>query len=227
MARKFLTAIDLAQSEIQNARVQNLGGAPANPVAGQLYFNTANTTLWWCEIGGGSPTWISARGGGTGFPGFGSSTAETTFGTSKGDGVAGTTARADHTHGNPVHDSAAHSTIPISALAAATANVNMNNFAITNLGPPSSANDATNKAYVDNAIAGLAWKDPARLASTANVALTGLTAMDGVTPLGGDGSYSRTRRTRSRTASGSPPPVPGPEPLTLMPDQRSKAWRRS
>jgi phage-related tail fiber protein len=39
---------------------------------------------------------------------------------------------------------------------------------------------------VDNAIAGLSWKDSVRCASTANLGLTGLAAVDGVTPAAND-----------------------------------------
>jgi hypothetical protein len=41
---------------------------------------------------------------------------------------------------------------------------------IQNVGSPSAATDAANKSYVDNLINGLQWKQPARAATTANVA---------------------------------------------------------
>jgi hypothetical protein len=54
------------------------------------------------------------------------------------------------------------------------------------LGTPTAGTDAVTKAYVDAGISGLSWKDAVRLASTANVALTGLVAIDGVTPIATD-----------------------------------------
>jgi hypothetical protein len=111
MARKFLTHLDMGKNEVQNAVVQNLTGAPANPVVGQLYFNTTDSTLYWCKVGGGTPSWISAAGGSSAFPGFGAVSSETTFGGVASDGAGGTVARNDHKHGNPLHDNAAHTSI--------------------------------------------------------------------------------------------------------------------
>lgn len=45
MALVFLTGIDLSKNELQNVRVQNLAVDPANPVLGQLYYNTAEKRL--------------------------------------------------------------------------------------------------------------------------------------------------------------------------------------
>ena len=42
MAIPFLKDVDLNQNELQNAVLQNLATAPENPVAGQMYFNTAD-----------------------------------------------------------------------------------------------------------------------------------------------------------------------------------------
>lgn len=128
---------------------------------------------------------------------MGNVTAETTFGGSSANGSAATAARSDHTHGNPVHDAAAHSTIPISALAAATGPVNMNGQLITNVGTPVSGTDAANKNYVDNVSAGLAWKDTVRAATTANITLSGTQTVDGVALVAGDRVLVKNQTTAS------------------------------
>lgn len=42
--KKILVDIDMNQNEVQNAVIQNLASAPANPKSGQHYFNTADNT---------------------------------------------------------------------------------------------------------------------------------------------------------------------------------------
>jgi hypothetical protein len=42
---KFLHPINLVKNELQNARIQNLASDPANPVVGQIYFNTGDQEL--------------------------------------------------------------------------------------------------------------------------------------------------------------------------------------
>lgn len=173
MARQFLTAIDLAKNELQNAAAHNLAAAPSSPVKGQLYMNTTDNTLYYWN----GTAWVSAAGGALA---YGNVVTETAFGQASANGVATSVARSDHTHGSPTHDNAAHSAINLSALAIPTAPVSFNSQRITLLGTPSAATDAATKGYVDNLIQGLSWKDSVKAASTVNVALTGTQTIDGV-----------------------------------------------
>lgn len=51
---------------------------------------------------------------------------------------------------------------------------------------PSVAADLVNKAYIDNLISGIKWKAPVRVATTANITLSGTQTIDGVALLAGD-----------------------------------------
>ena len=54
-----------------------------------------------------------------------------------------------------------------------TGTVDVSNARITNVAAPTTATDATNKAYVDNAITGLSFKAAVNLHADSNIALTG------------------------------------------------------
>ncbi len=66
MARKFLSNIDLAKNELQNAVIQPLASAPGSPTEGQIYYDTTDDTIYvrangaWLDLGvqgGGSAAW--------------------------------------------------------------------------------------------------------------------------------------------------------------------------
>lgn len=105
-------------------------------------------------------------------PSFGSVTAQTSFGSASGNGSSANIARADHTHGTPTHDNAAHSSINLSALAAPIADVSFGNFKITAVGTPLNASDAATKQYVDDVAQGLHIHASCVSATTANLTAT-------------------------------------------------------
>ena len=105
-------------------------------------------------------------------PSFGNVTSETTFGGSSANGTGTSVARNDHTHGTPVHDNTAHSAINLNALATPTADLNLNNFKITNLATPTLSTDAATKGYVDGVAEGLHIHAASYAATTANLNAT-------------------------------------------------------
>ena len=71
---------------------------------------------------------------------------------------------------------------------------------IVNLPDPTLAQHPATKAYVDSAVEGLAWKDSVRVASTANLTITGPGAtIDGVTMSANDRVLLKDQTTASQT----------------------------
>lgn len=73
----------------------------------------------------------------------------------------------------------------LNEFAAPNAAVSFGNQRLTNVADPSAATDAATKQYVDTAIQGLS-KTTARVATTANITLSGLLTIDGITVAAGD-----------------------------------------
>ncbi|MBX3044912.1 MAG: hypothetical protein KF896_14465 [Ignavibacteriae bacterium] len=79
-----------------------------------------------------------------------------------------------------------------------TANLNLNGQKITNLAEPTASGDAATKNYVDGAIAGLKWKASVKVATTANITLSGAQTIDGVAVGVGDRVLVKNQNTASQ-----------------------------
>lgn len=89
-----------------------------------------------------------------------------------------------------------------------TNTLDLNGYKAINVLDPANPQDAATKNYVDSAIQGLKWKEPVRAASTANVTLSGLQTIDGVSLIANDRVLLKNQSTPSQNgiyiaASGS------------------------
>jgi len=156
MTKKILVSYDFAQNEIQNAKVQNLASAPSSPVSGQVWYNTTTGKLEYRGVAANIDP----------------------------------TARANHS-GTQLAATISDFATSVQAIrldqhAAPTAAVAMNGQKITGLADPTIAQDAATKSYVDSAVNGTDWKQSVRAATTANITLSGLQTVDGISILAGE-----------------------------------------
>ena len=156
MTKKILVNYDFSQNEIQNAKIQNLASAPSTPVVGQVWYNTTSGKLEYRGISGNIEP----------------------------------TSRANHTGtqaASTIIDFAATViTTKLSQFSPPNASVNMGNQNLSNLAEPASPQDAATKNYVDAAVNGTDWKQSVRAATTANITLSGLQTIDGISVLAGE-----------------------------------------
>lgn len=71
-------------------------------------------------------------------------------------------------------------------MTAPNASVSFNSQNITGLADPVNAQDAATKNYVDSAVQGISPKDSVRVATTANITLSGTQTIDGIAVVAGD-----------------------------------------
>ena len=83
-------------------------------------------------------------------------------------------------------------------MAAPTGSVSVNSQKITNLADPTSDNDAANKGYVDGVAQGLDVKDSVKVATTANITLSGTQTIDGVSVTANDRVLVKNQSTGSQ-----------------------------
>jgi len=175
----FRNNVPFNGNQALNFRFEILAASPSGRTDGTVWYNsTANRLEVQTPGGVKQAQWVGEGGG----------TDATTL---SGNNAAFYLNRANHsgqqTSGSISDFSTAVTTHRLDQMAAPTSAVSLNAQRITNLAAPTGAADAATKAYVDGAIQGFTGsKDAVRLVTTANHGLSGLAAIDGITPVGGD-----------------------------------------
>lgn len=241
MSKKFLTNIDLAKNELQNAVIQQLAAAPSSPLQGQVYYNTTDDNVYvydgaaWVDMtagagaGSGDLSSIETSSTDSQLPLFNGTTGKsikksTLTGLLKGTAgvVSAATAGTDYLTAASTN-ALTNKTFDANGSGNAITNIETADFATnvidndTTLAANSStrlATQAATKAYVDNAVAGLSWKQAVRVATTANGTLATAYAngqtVDGVTLATGDRILIKNQTTATENgiytvnASGAP-----------------------
>lgn len=191
---KFLTAVDLTQNELRNARIQNLATAPTTPVVGQVYFNTVSGlfltwdgSVWAAvkgpaggDLTGAFPSPLIAAGA------VDNSKVAANAAIALSKLATDPLARANHTGTQPASTISDFDTqvrtSRLDQMANPNTSVTLNSQRLTDLAQPVDPQDAATKSYVDASSLGLDIKSSVRAATEpgVNITLSGTQTVDGV-----------------------------------------------
>jgi hypothetical protein len=153
MAINFLNNLDLNKNQLQNAVVQVLATAPSNAVEGQIYYDSSDNNIYFYN----GTAWASFSGDITSITS--TTAAQLTVTNPNGPipqlAIITATVANNSTAlatGDQIYDFVIGT--PISSLAAATADVDMDSNKLINVTDPTANQDAATKAYVDSAVVG-------------------------------------------------------------------------
>lgn len=181
MATKMLTNLDMVTNQIVNHVLHIIAGSPGSPVEGQVWYDGTADRLKYRDASTTRTPWTASG--------------DIPAGEIANDRLAtNPLARANHTGtqlASTISDFDTQvRTNRLDQMAAPTAAVSMNSQRITNVATPTTGTDAANKNYVDDAVAGLSWKDEVRVATTAAGTLASSfengDVVDGITLVTGD-----------------------------------------
>jgi hypothetical protein len=182
----FLSPVDFSQNEALNIVLQNLAVAPSNPVEGQMFYNTVQKKhgIWRGEVWQYGNTLTFANAAPISWSVVNdivTLTIADATSTLRGLMVVSDKIKLDGaTAANIFNTIVYRDSAGNAALTTLIANK------VTGLVDPVADNDAATKKYVDAVAQGLTVKAAVRIATTANIGLTGLQLIDGVNTVIGD-----------------------------------------
>jgi len=196
MARKFLTPIDMSKLEIQNFAVQNVGSFPSTPAVGQKVFRTdlKKEFIYTGDAGLGTSGWVANDG--SDIPNATITSAKIEDGSIVNADI-NASADIDASKLETTSFNTKVRTSRLDQMSAPTAAVALNSQKITGLADPTNPQDAATKVYVDNAVVGIDWKSSVKVATTANITLSGTQTIDGVALTAGDRVLVKNQTTGS------------------------------
>lgn len=213
MAAPAISQLNMNGLEILNARFQNLSANPGSPSEALYYWNTVTKKLRvydgtaWIDVGGGAGT-VTSFSAGDLAPLF--TTTETNPTTTPALSFSLSNASQNFIFAGPASGGAGApsyralaqadlpSSVPLSFWSAATANISLGGFKITNLADPTSAQEAATKAYVDQVASGLNVKTSVKAATTSNITLSGAQTIDAISIIAGDRVLVKNQSTASQ-----------------------------
>jgi len=158
---------------IKKRAASGADGAPSSLASSELALNESDLKLYYGfgDNGSGDATSVITIGGSGAF-------------ISKTDAKGANLILAGPTTGsnaNPTFRALVAADLPaLNGITAPTGNVSINSNKLTNVTDPTSAQDAATKAYVDAVRTGLDVKGSVKVATTANITLSGTQTIDGV-----------------------------------------------
>lgn len=197
MAKKYGSSIDLMQNELQNVRLQNLATHPSSPVLGQMYFNTSDNIIY---IWNGT-TWHDLRkvaGSGAITVSIVSGVVTVSIVPATGS-VPGSMSAADKTK---LDNATANATPSTLVMRDGSGNASFGQIIankITGLATPTGISDAATKDYVDTLLyTGTKYKASVKVATTANITLSGTQTIDGISVAVGNRVLVKNQTTGSQ-----------------------------
>lgn len=168
---RYGSAQNFMNVPLRNVRIEVSATAPADPQVGQIWSDTSVTPAkvkWW-----DGTKWVAADG--TSIPNgyITDAMINPTANIQLSKLAVDPLARANHTGSQTASTISDFDTqvrtSRLDQMAAPTQNVDVNGVRFTNLSAPVAPGDAANKAYVDNARAGISVKDPVRVVAQGNI----------------------------------------------------------